>query len=1459
MDNKRLLLLSASLFILIACSIAVVSNGGMDPSADTSLPGGTTEPASSSSRLYFEVEQGSVTAILNNNGQESDFQSGSILSEGYVSLVYNVPESFEFINWIIISGDSIDESRKDRTIRIASGDYSQDVRVSANLRYYSQSNVLSNLFHFDSPTSSSDIHTLWRFLSSKTVGGQGMGIWKTTCVPLVVDDYVYAYTGDELYKLEGSTGEILAKTYVEELNNVYYRYLGYGGGYILDFNSDKVFDLDLNLVCSINGDLKASFYDNGVNYGLFYDNGLKLKQFTIDSSGVKYTGGFNVDVDDWYNNFYGTTSAPVIFGKYLYYLSATETKISGSTVPYKIFLNSVDLSSGAKKKTDLGLDYKYLDDGWLTTDGKYLYLTSYVGGLKTGEDTGEQNSSVYENKNSSVTRISVDESGNMSKDFEVDFGYKGITSQFVVYKGRGYVNVNDPSSPGYAGFLLVYDMQSLSADSKPIYVTESTYTHGSIVLNVKNVDGDEKVYIYMISYDLRSKGVVVIEDYAGKTESTKAILLKTDDLVNYCSQGVRFLPNGSIVFYHDPGNIFCLGPAKLNEFFCFLNDGTNGKWISGTGSTVDAAFRDSGLIRIGDSKTVLGATIDSSSAPTAGWDVYYLNKNGKWIKSTGRSIDGTQDDLKGRHYWQIVKTESYTESGSMWTYEGGEYAFSPVIGSRDILNKTLTYGDAAIQHAIILPTGIDATVSSSVQSASKGETVDVTVKPKSGFYIYSVGYQVSGSQTVLIGTIGSDVYRFSMPAADVSIIVDVKPLLTVTYHTGDGAGRNVDVYVRSKTVVYDLTVYDGYKLTLRYRNAVDKVSECPIWLKEVSRWEYSGTVSGGDSVFKSLFSAGGFAGMVNPTINLRVNTYTDLQKDGTILLNDIPEGVTNAGREFLGWSTTPGATSAEFTAGQEYDLVSDVDLYAVWSGQSAYHTITLDLAGGVSESVSAEAGWIYDNEMKIWSKQFASGAAFPTISDPTKAADSINSYAFSSWNESFPEKVTESKTYVANYTETAIPAVVKYNVELPTDIEASITASPSSASKDEMVEITVDPKAGYRVDSVGYRIIGSQEPLEFRIEKNEAGIYTFSMPAADVSIEVHLVSLYTITYHTGSGQDVTYTLDVSKSGTTNLKVYDGYELEIKLSQKPNGGVQCPDWLKSEDGMTYRGTVSGGNTTFKTTNTIVMPVPPPPKPVSFVHTVNLEVDPCEIKEEFKGGIIRLNGMPEDLSKPGMWFWGWSISPNATYVDYRAGQEYDLSSDVDLYAVWLSEEPRIITLDLAGGVSESVSAEAGWIYDNEMKIWSKQFASGAAFPTISDPTKAADSINSYAFSSWNETFPEKVTESKTYTANYTEAAVSGSIRYDVECTAQVDSGSMRTYTLKIDRSSGIIDIEDARILVIANYGGQFVNVYSKIDLDNGHAVEKVRLSITGLTGLTFDIVSGFPEGTYENHGTLTPDLT
>lgn len=1092
---------------------------------DGYIPNGwsVVAPTITGNRLYIEAEHGSISATHTVNGQNSVFRPRSILSEGSVTLTYNNQSSFEFLNWIIKSGNSVDESKTQKTLTISSDELTQNTTVSVKLRYYSQSNVLSNIFDFDSPTSSSDFQTLWQFRSTKT-STTGMGGWTITSTPLVVDDYVYAYTGNELYKLEGSTGEVLATAYVDELDGVYYRYLGYGGGYILDFNSKKVFDLDLHQICTIEGNLKASFYENGVNYGLFSENGLRLKKFTIDQSGVNFTTGFNVDVTGWYNNFYGTTSAPVILGNYLYYISGSETTHSGKVVPYEVFLNSVDLSTGTKKTTNLKLDYKYLDDGWLTTDGTYLYLTSYVGGLDAGKNV--ENSNVYGEKNSTVTRIVVDQSGNMTKDFDVDLGYKGITSQFVVYNGRGYVNVNDPSATGYVGFLLVYDMSNLSAESEPIYKTRSTYTHGSIVLNAMNVGGNEKVYVYMISYYMRD-GIIAIEDYAGKTAPTEAIVLKTGELTNYCSQGIRFLPNGSLVFYHDPGNIFCLGPTKLNEFFCFIGDVTDsksGKWVNVTGLTIDEALADSELLSVSD-KVLLGARIDDSSKWTSGWNVFYL-KDGQWIRSSGNIIDGTQSELKGRHYWQIVKGESYVEPGSKWSYDGKSYSFSSTMGSRDVLNETMTFGAVATHYSITVLTNVNADVEPSVQKIYKGGIVEITVKPHSGFCVDSVGYIVADSSEVEIESIGTDTYRFSMPEADVSIVVHTLPLYTVRYHTGVGIGKDVEyAFAVKNTVTEDLTIYQGYKLTIKLYSSADEV-EFPGWLNPDDR---------------------------------------KLQFSGVVPL-------------------------------------------------------------GIEESVFKTTTY--------WGDQFG------------------NHY-----------------TYV-------------------------------------------------------------------------------------------------------------------------------YEIKLKVNTS-----ECVS---------------------------------------------------------KQGKISISGNPEDVKKADGTFLGWSTSSNATTPELSVGQDYDLVSNLDLYAVWSGEQPTVhtVTLNMSGGESSSVIPELGWKYDGNTKTWSRQFLSGASFPTIADPSKAADSTYTYVFTSWDSDLPTSINESKTYTAMFIEKSI---IRYNVVCADSEDSNSMRTYTLNIDRSMGAENIDDARLLVIADYGGKFVNVYSKIDLDNnGRAVEKVKLSITGLTGLTFDIVSGFPVGLYESYGTLMPEL-
>jgi len=149
--------------------------------------------------------------------------------------------------------------------------------------------------------------------------------------------------------------------------------------------------------------------------------------------------------------------------------------------------------------------------------------------------------------------------------------------------------------------------------------------------------------------------------------------------------------------------------------------------------------------------------------------------------------------------------------------------------------------------------------------------------------------------------------------------------------------------------------------------------------------------------------------------------------------------------------------------------------------------------------------------------------------------------------------------------------------------------------------------------------------------------------------------------------------------------------------------------------------------------------------------------------------------------------------------------------------------------------------------------------ASISKPSNPTKQATAQYTYEFAGWSPAIAD-VTGNVTYTATYTATPVSAD-KAQYGMTAQAtDSGSMRTYTISIARSSGNTDIDNARLLVIADYGGMYVNVYSKIDLDaSGNATETVKLSTTGLTGLMFDIVEGFPAGAYDSYGTLTPALS
>lgn len=91
------------------------------------------------------------------------------------------------------------------------------------------------------------------------------------------------------------------------------------------------------------------------------------------------------------------------------------------------------------------------------------------------------------------------------------------------------------------------------------------------------------------------------------------------------------------------------------------------------------------------------------------------------------------------------------------------------------------------------------------------------------------------------------------------------------------------------------------------------------------------------------------------------------------------------------------------------------------------------------------------------------------------------------------------------------------------------------------------------------------------------------------------------------------------------------------------------------------------------------------------------------------------------------------------------------------------------------------------------------------------------------------------------------------YDIDATV-TNTAAETIFNLTLTKESGIFDVDDARFLVIAGYeNGIFINVYSKIDLNaDGSATEKVMMSTAGLQTVSIQIISGTPDGEFSTFG-------
>lgn len=649
------------------------------------------------------VTRDPMISVLSKHGivqEENGFEivGSKLVNKGdVVKLICEPFQGYEFIKWNYVDG----VVKKSSTERILTLTIDADVIVEPQFRYYASSMGLPSIIDLDKTPTISDLKNKGLVQQWK-VGGHldtSMAVWTGgVSVPLVVDNYVYVRQADHIYRIEVDTGYVVNAVDSVTVTS-YYHSLIYGGGCIIDQKTNKAYDLELKQMFVINETLNSAFYHDGYFYA---ESGGKLYKFTSiddnpDSSDEVKT--MNVVSDSIYNGSignYGTIAEPVFVDGYIYMLSS-----SGN----QRFIISVNLENGTTDVITLDRLFGHLfDDGWLTHHEGRLYLTSYTVGL-FGDRTAPGNSI--------ITSVAIDK-GKFSdpKYTEVKAGaasVQSILSKFVIFNERGYLN--GVSMDGKAYFM-VYNVEG-NGNLSQIYYETSTQSHGSLVVDISNAtsENNNEVTVYLIPY-LPEDKLYVFSDNSTKVTANKAELLVLKDWERqYNSQAVRFGPNGQLIWYNDSGKLFSYTVSESNDYYFFLKDGRDGKWIKGTGSNpADAA--PSEYISLSNG-TLLGADIAGNNNFSTGWSAYALANAGDWSSNDYDMLNQTwimQQDLdlqnsvyKTIHYWIITKDVELSVTDSEWTYSEGTYNFADNIGDdRSIVGEILTLKGQEMMYVVTL-------------------------------------------------------------------------------------------------------------------------------------------------------------------------------------------------------------------------------------------------------------------------------------------------------------------------------------------------------------------------------------------------------------------------------------------------------------------------------------------------------------------------------------------------------------------------------------------------------------------------------------------------------------------------------------------------------------------------------------------------------------------------------------
>ena len=441
------------------------------------------------------------------------FVSGNILNNGertFSEVTFEfVPKSgYELVSWIVTEYGHTSVIYDGAMLAITPED---DISVEVNVRYSSGAN-LNHLIYSDTPVS--DMITAWQ------VGGfvdTSMITWSGhSSVPVIIEDHVYIRIGDRLYMVETDTGYVV-KSVPSKTSTAFYHYVGAGNGMILDYQTGRVYDQYLNFLYSMPSEVKSAVYFDGYFYGPTTLGDI----VRFDASTGRTDGEWILRATNWFG-LYGGYSAPLFIDGYMYFISNP-----GGDLRQMASVSLTD-SNDSHTLTFTGLSKHLLDDGWITYNDGRIYLSSYVEGL-----FGTR----VANGNVTITSVSVNKGMFGIPNYTVvelningeATNFYSLTSAFVIYDGKGYINVSGGTEGGSKSYMIVYDVRTMT----PLYYCESDRSHGGIVVNVSHADNGD-VCVYLIPYQSGRQLMVFLDNGSSLTVADSSYPTGT-----YNSQAVR--------------------------------------------------------------------------------------------------------------------------------------------------------------------------------------------------------------------------------------------------------------------------------------------------------------------------------------------------------------------------------------------------------------------------------------------------------------------------------------------------------------------------------------------------------------------------------------------------------------------------------------------------------------------------------------------------------------------------------------------------------------------------------------------------------------------------------------------------------------------------------------------------------------------------------------------------------